>query len=108
MIGNARNKGVAPRAIAKMFASVEQNSNFAVEISVLEIYNERVRDLLAPGSGVTHLDIHEVCTGDGNTTFRCPEATQLRVTSPEEALSRLSEGMKRRETARTDMNHCSS
>merc|ERR1719412_388370 len=41
-------------------------------------------------------------------SFRCPEATLRSAGSPEDVLAALSEGMRRRETARTDMNHNSS
>jgi len=109
MLGNTKSRGMAPRAIGEIFAALEAKSAscWAVEVSVLEIYNERVRDLLAPGAGVRHVDIHEIST-KYHVAFRCPDATRRRVESPEEALLALSEGMKRRETARTDMNHNSS
>lgn len=108
MIGNGRSKGVAPRAVDQIFNALEKRSCWTVEVSVLEIYNERVRDLLAPGSNITHVDIHEVCAKDGNTSFRCPDATTWKAANPEEALAALTEGMRRRETAKTDMNHNSS
>jgi hypothetical protein len=108
MLGTARSKGVAPRAVAELFSALGQRPNWTVEVSVLEIYNERVRDLLAPGQNVSHVDIHEVCANDGNLSFRCPDATMWKCSTPEDALAALSEGMRRRETARTDMNHTSS
>jgi len=108
MIGDARRKGVAPRAVGELFRALENRSNCTVEVSVLEIYNERVRDLLAPGPNVTHVEVHEHCANEQNVSFRCPDATSWRASNPEEALAALNEGMRRRETARTDMNHTSS
>ncbi|CAE8648241.1 unnamed protein product, partial [Polarella glacialis] len=102
------SRGIAPRAIAFIFETLQQCSCWSVEVSVLEIYNERVRDLLAPGPGVCHVDVHEVRNENQGASFRCPDATRRQATSPEEALAALTEGMKRRETARTDMNHNSS
>lgn len=107
IVGNSRAKGVAQRAVSAIFTRLSTRPAWSVDVSVLEIYNERVRDLLAPTSGVTHLDVHEVSVEFG-VSFRCPDATRLRCKCPEDALTALTEGMRRRETARTDMNHSSS
>jgi kinesin family protein 5 len=115
MIGSARGKGqgITPRAVGAVFAAlnkaVASGASWTVEVSVLEIYNERVRDLLATGVGVTTVEIHEVKTDAQSTScFRCHDATTWPVESPDDALAALSEGVRRRETARTDMNHHSS
>jgi len=113
MVGNPRNKGMAARAISALFTAMEKSECWTIEVSVLEIYNERVRDLLAPGTGTAHVEIHEVRTTDrpggaAATCFRCPDATNRRAANPEEAMACLMEGMRRRETHRTDMNHGSS
>mmetsp|Transcript_65799 Transcript_65799/g.122709 ORF Transcript_65799/g.122709 Transcript_65799/m.122709 type:complete len:970 (-) Transcript_65799:71-2980(-) len=106
---NGKSRGIAPRAVTQLFDALSQQSCWSVEVSVLEIYNERVRDLLAPGPGVTHVEIHEVpVQDDGTTSFRCPQATCWQANCPDEALAALAEGLRRRETARTDMNHTSS
>lgn len=107
MIGSTRNRGVGPQAVSDIFRVLSKRRCWTVEVSVLEIYNEKVRDLLAPS--VTVVDIHEVCDKDARRiSFHCPEATSRKVVNPEEALMALSEGMRRRETAPTDMNHHSS
>lgn len=108
MIGGARCKGIAPRAVAEIFNALEKRANWTVEVSVLEIYNERVRDLLGSGQAIKHVDVHENIASDQNISFRCPDATKWKCLKPEDALAALTEGMKRRETARTDMNHASS
>mmetsp|Transcript_46767 Transcript_46767/g.100122 ORF Transcript_46767/g.100122 Transcript_46767/m.100122 type:complete len:750 (-) Transcript_46767:98-2347(-) len=106
-------KGVIPRSVELIFEGLQRRKHWSVEVSVLEIYNEKTRDLLSPTPGVQQVDIHEV-TGPGTTnsdgvpTFHCPDATQRSVRNPEDALKALFEGLKRRETARTDMNHNSS
>jgi len=58
MIGDAQNRGLIPRAVAKIFAAkkeIEQGrgEEVSVDISVelLEIYNEEVRDLLDDNAG---------------------------------------------------------
>eukprot|EP00931_Biecheleriopsis_adriatica_P072108 TRINITY_DN4614_c0_g1_i1.p1 TRINITY_DN4614_c0_g1~~TRINITY_DN4614_c0_g1_i1.p1 ORF type:complete len:811 (-),score=166.73 TRINITY_DN4614_c0_g1_i1:1016-3448(-) len=107
VVGNSRFRGIAPRAIHRIFEALSKRPLWSVEVSVLEIYNERVRDLLNPGNG-SHVEVHEVKSDHEGTSFRCPDATRRQAYSPEEALAALTEGMKRRETARTDMNHNSS
>jgi len=106
--GGAHNKGIIPRAVAEVFDRLKGRKHWSVKVSVLEIYNERTRDLLAPGLGVTHVDIHETVSSHGAQSFHCPDATERKATNPEEALTCLFEGLRRRETARTDMNHHSS
>lgn len=110
MLGDVRGKGqgIAPRSVAAIFSALQQCPFWGVEVSVLEIYNERVRDLLVQGPGIAQVDIHEVRTETEGVTFRCPEATARTVHCAEDALVALQEGMRRRETARTDMNHTSS
>eukprot|EP00928_Gymnodinium_smaydae_P011409 TRINITY_DN14213_c0_g1_i1.p1 TRINITY_DN14213_c0_g1~~TRINITY_DN14213_c0_g1_i1.p1 ORF type:complete len:1130 (+),score=282.00 TRINITY_DN14213_c0_g1_i1:270-3392(+) len=108
-------EGMAPRAIRRVFAHLAAgNGGWRVQVSALEVYNERVRDLLA-GAGnhaATNLDVHEVMgersENGGAASFRCPGATHRDVTRPEEAMAALLQGMERRETGRTDMNHKSS
>lgn len=107
MIGSAGSRGVAPQAVTDIFKALSKRQCWTVQVSVLEIYNEKVRDLLAPS--VTCVDIREdVDKENKRTSFHCPDATCRTVVAPEEALMALNEGMKRRETARTDMNHQSS
>jgi len=111
MIGSktGRNQGIAPRAVSAIFAALARRAAWHVEVSVLEVYNERVRDLLAPGGGVATVEIHEVRSDEQpGQSFRCPDATFWRAQTPDEALAALAEGARRRETARTDMNHHSS
>jgi len=108
VVGNAKLRGVAPRAIHCIFQGLEQSAIWSVDVSVLEIYNERVRDLLSPGN-VSHVEVHEVRSEhEGICSFRCPDAVRRQAQTPEDALAALAEGMKRRETAKTDMNHNSS
>jgi len=109
IIGDSQNRGIIPRAVTSIFDSLQTKKHWCVEVCVLEIYNERARDLLAQASGVTQVEIHEVMgPGDGVPSFHCPDATHREVRNPEEALTALFEGLRRRETARTDMNHNSS
>jgi len=108
IVGTEQQAGVIPRAVATIFSALRARKHWSVEVSVLEIYNERARDLLSPAPGVTQVDIHEVLDSRGVGSFHCPDATRNWARTPEEALASLYEGLERRETARTDMNHNSS
>lgn len=109
MLGDSRGhqQGVAPRSVDTIFSELSRTPCWRVAVTVLEIYNERVRDLLAPGTANAMVDLHEV-TGATGVCFQCPDALSRTVQTPEEALAALQEGMRRRETAYTDMNHNSS
>mmetsp|Transcript_9491 Transcript_9491/g.18330 ORF Transcript_9491/g.18330 Transcript_9491/m.18330 type:complete len:1042 (+) Transcript_9491:1092-4217(+) len=53
MVGYGSNKGIVPvtceRIFERMSSSRDTNIKYDVKISMLEIYNEQVQDLLAPG-----------------------------------------------------------
>lgn len=106
MVGERQGlcRGIAPRAVSWVFDALEDRPNCGVMVSVLEIYNEKARDLLSPTSGVC-VGVHEHA---GSGTFSCPDAVQRPVKAPQEALDALFQGLQRRETAWTDMNHSSS
>eukprot|EP00930_Biecheleria_cincta_P055428 TRINITY_DN41748_c0_g1_i1.p1 TRINITY_DN41748_c0_g1~~TRINITY_DN41748_c0_g1_i1.p1 ORF type:complete len:790 (+),score=161.10 TRINITY_DN41748_c0_g1_i1:104-2473(+) len=113
MIGDLQaeeTQGVAPRAISAIFGTLQDRPAAAwwVECTAVEIYNERVRDLLAPpalvSSSSPFLDVRQT-SGQG---FHCPDATRCLARQPEEAMRVLMESIERREVASTDMNHCSS
>lgn len=52
MVGYGANKGIVPISCEEIFNRIKQNTNpkkeYEVDISMLEIYNERVQDLLIP------------------------------------------------------------
>ncbi|CAK0851885.1 unnamed protein product, partial [Prorocentrum cordatum] len=108
IIGDAQRRGAIPRAVSAIFEALRARQHWSVDVCMLEIYNERTRDLLAPGQDVCQVDVHEVQDPAGASSFRCPGATRRAARSAEEALASLGEGLGRRETARTDMNHNSS
>lgn len=64
MLGENSNQGIVSRAVSKLFAAKEQLETLSqgatkVEIAVelLEIYNEEIRDLLAPTKGQQKLKV---------------------------------------------------
>eukprot|EP00698_Gefionella_okellyi_P018510 TRINITY_DN5557_c0_g3_i1.p1 TRINITY_DN5557_c0_g3~~TRINITY_DN5557_c0_g3_i1.p1 ORF type:complete len:1046 (+),score=367.13 TRINITY_DN5557_c0_g3_i1:88-3225(+) len=63
MMGYGEAKGIIPLGCQEMFKRIAANSDaglsYQVEISYLEIYNEKVRDLLNPGKAGEDLKIRE-------------------------------------------------
>uniref|UniRef100_A0A8D2L1M8 Kinesin family member 13A n=1 Tax=Varanus komodoensis TaxID=61221 RepID=A0A8D2L1M8_VARKO len=108
MMGNAEQLGLIPRLCCALFQriTVEENDlhTFKVEVSYMEIYNEKVRDLLDPKGSRQSLKVreHKVLGPyvDG--------LSQLAVTSFEDIESLMSEGNKSRTVAATNMNEESS
>uniref|UniRef100_A0A8C3E8E1 Kinesin family member 13A n=1 Tax=Corvus moneduloides TaxID=1196302 RepID=A0A8C3E8E1_CORMO len=108
MMGNAEQLGLIPRLCCALFQriSVEENQShtFKVEVSYMEIYNEKVRDLLDPKGSRQSLKVreHKVLGPyvDG--------LSQLAVTNFEDIESLMSEGNKSRTVAATNMNEESS
>ncbi|XP_030636930.1 kinesin-like protein KIF13A isoform X2 [Chanos chanos] len=108
MMGNGEHPGLIPRLCCSLFERVSredsQSHSFKVEVSYMEIYNEKVRDLLDPKGGRQSLKVreHKVLGPyvDG--------LSQLAVTSFEDIESLMSEGNKSRTVAATNMNEESS
>ncbi len=67
MEGYGSNVGVSPRAIMELFSQVEaakDTTEYMLTLSMLEIYNETIRDLLDASSSKDKLDIRQ--TPEGN------------------------------------------
>ncbi|XP_038125383.1 kinesin-like protein KIF13A isoform X4 [Cyprinodon tularosa] len=108
MMGNVDQPGLIPRLCCSLFERVHKEENetqtFKVEVSYMEIYNEKVRDLLDPKGSRQSLKVreHKVLGPyvDG--------LSQLAVTSFEDIEVLMSEGNKSRTVAATNMNEESS
>ena len=52
MIGYGNNKGIVPISCEEIFNTINQNKDpnlhFEIEVIIVEIYNEKVKDLLIP------------------------------------------------------------
>lgn len=69
MIGHGKNKGIVPKACDEIFKRIKANEDpnvqYQVQISMLEIYNEKVQDLLAIGQQPTSgLKVRELKKGE--------------------------------------------
>jgi kinesin family protein 13 len=107
MMGTLDQKGLIPRLCDSLFDGIKSNddedTSFTVEVSYMEIYNEKVRDLLDPkGRHNLRVREHNILGPyvDGLST--------LAVSSFEDIDALMSEGNKSRTVAATNMNSESS
>ncbi|XP_066572113.1 kinesin-like protein KIF13A isoform X1 [Amia ocellicauda] len=107
MMGNGDQPGLIPRLCCSLFERVskeDKSHSFKVEVSYMEIYNEKVRDLLDPKGSRQSLKVRE------HKVFGpyVDGLSQLAVTNFEDIESLMSEGNKSRTVAATNMNEESS
>uniref|UniRef100_A0A3B4ZXV2 Kinesin-like protein KIF13B n=1 Tax=Stegastes partitus TaxID=144197 RepID=A0A3B4ZXV2_9TELE len=108
MMGSGDQPGLIPRLCSALFERTQkeqrEEESFTVEVSYMEIYNEKVRDLLDPKGGRQTLRVreHKVLGPyvDG--------LSRLAVASYKDIESLMSEGNKSRTVAATNMNEESS
>ncbi|KAK5555705.1 hypothetical protein LTR46_006146 [Exophiala xenobiotica] len=108
MMGYGEEAGVIPRICREMFeringAQSDPNLTCTVEVSYLEIYNERVRDLLNPATK-GNLRVRE----HPSTGPYVEDLAKLAVRSFKEIENLMDEGNKARTVAATNMNETSS
>ena len=101
---NSTNKGIIPRSFEHIFTVIKGTTEkqFLVRVSMLELYNEEVRDLLAKSDEKLKLRRNQEGTVfvDGLSTHE--------VKDDQECLKLLDRGSKCKEVASTDMNERSS
>ncbi|KAI9720766.1 MAG: kinesin-like protein Klp8 [Chrysothrix sp. TS-e1954] len=108
MMGFGAESGVIPRICRDMFERIDalqqdKNTTCTVEVSYLEIYNERVRDLLNPATK-GNLKVRE----HPSTGPYVEDLAKLLVRSFPEIENLMDEGNKARTVAATNMNETSS
>ena len=108
MMGYGKDAGVIPQICKEMFVRIAEmqadpNVTCTVEVSYLEIYNERVRDLLNP-SNKGNLKVRE----HPSTGPYVEDLAKLVVRSFQEIENLMDEGNKARTVAATNMNETSS
>ncbi|KAL8738477.1 MAG: hypothetical protein Q9181_000733 [Wetmoreana brouardii] len=108
MMGYGEEAGVIPRICEDMFKRIvelqkDKNLTYTVEVSYLEIYNERVRDLLNP-STKGNLKVRE----HPSTGPYVEDLAKLVVRSFPEIQQLMDEGNKARTVVATSMNDTSS
>ncbi|KAJ2729673.1 hypothetical protein H4S00_000368 [Coemansia sp. D1744] len=109
MGGSGRDAGLIPRISQQLFARIgsecqqDKRLSFRVEVSYLEIYNERVRDLLNPLSSES-LRVRE----HPSLGPYVEDLTKAAVSTYSEMLAHMIQGNKARTVAATNMNATSS
>ncbi|XP_066600998.1 kinesin-like protein KIF13A isoform X2 [Prorops nasuta] len=108
MMGSGDNKGIIPRLCDSLFDMIakQQSSelSYKVEVSYMEIYNEKVHDLLDPKQNKQSLKVRE-----HNVLGPYVDGlSQLAVTSFQDIDNLMTEGNKSRTVAATNMNSESS
>ncbi|KDR74515.1 hypothetical protein GALMADRAFT_70915 [Galerina marginata CBS 339.88] len=109
MMGYGPDKGIIPLTCSELFERVrdkrEQDSNlsFTVEVSYIEIYNEKVRDLLNP-KNTGNLRVRE----HPSLGPYVEDLSKLVVGNYDEMMTLMDEGNKARTVAATNMNETSS
>ncbi|RHY24919.1 hypothetical protein DYB32_008624, partial [Aphanomyces invadans] len=100
-------RGIIPRTATELFARLmeaDENMEFVVKVSYIEIYMERIRDLLDPYKTKINLQVRE----DNDKGIYVDGVTELCVTSDDELLSTMRSGAANRAVAATGMNEGSS
>ena len=103
MMGSEGDRGLIPRICETLFQKMVEGTKYRVEVSYLEIYNERVKDLLQKGS--THnLKVREHPT----TGPYVQDLSKHLVGEYRDILRLMEQGNDLRTTASTNMNDTSS
>ncbi|KAI9252856.1 kinesin heavy chain [Phascolomyces articulosus] len=100
-IDNEETKGITPRIVEQIFASIlaaPSNIEFTVKVSYMEIYMEKVRDLLNPSRD--NLPIHE----DKQKGIYVKDLLEVYVGSSDEVYEVMRRGGNNRVVAYTNMN----
>ncbi|EEB18127.1 conserved hypothetical protein [Pediculus humanus corporis] len=108
MMGSLEQKGIIPRLCDSLFDTISKQEScelsYKVEVSYMEIYNERVHDLLDPKPNKQSLKVRE-----HNVLGPYVDGlSQLAVTSFQDIDNLMTEGNKSRTVAATNMNSESS
>ncbi|CAF1497107.1 unnamed protein product [Adineta steineri] len=105
MLGTENNPGVMYRTLHDLFVEIkkfEGKREYQVTMSYLEIYNELIRDLLAPAS--SFLELRE----DAKGTIQVAGLSEIIAKTPEEVMDMLHKGNRARTQEPTKANKTSS
>ncbi|KYN18753.1 PREDICTED: kinesin-like protein KIN-7I [Trachymyrmex cornetzi] len=107
MMGTLEEPGIVPLAVEHIFDAITDipGREFLLRVSYLEIYNEKVNDLLNKNQdkNSTDLKVHEDV--NGQVFVECKEEV---TNSPENVLAIMNKGNKSRRIGETNMNERSS
>jgi len=104
--GSKESPGLTPLAVRECFSYLkrnEQNREYLIRVSCIEVYKEHIRDLLASSSTPPPVRLFD--SADGLVIKGLNEEV---VTSPEDVFTQLRHAEKRRQVGATHMNQHSS
>uniref|UniRef100_UPI00398ED23E kinesin-like protein KIF28 n=1 Tax=Pristiophorus japonicus TaxID=55135 RepID=UPI00398ED23E len=108
MVGYGRDRGIIPLTCEELFKAIKQNQEhdkqYQIYFSMLEIYNERVIDLLSKNKQPGGLKVRE----NPQTGFYVENLKSVPCESYEQIEQLMKEGNKKRSTASTNINATSS
>ncbi|EQC31810.1 hypothetical protein SDRG_10599 [Saprolegnia diclina VS20] len=115
MIGDTRNyqhRGIAPRAIAQVYQEMDARIEIesTVHVSYMEIYNDRIFDLLSPHDD--DLDVADYVVVEDSRGTYVRGLTQVEAPTEKDALDQLFKGELQRTVAehqlnkRSNRSHC--
>ena len=102
-VDDADIQGMIPRCIQTIFDAIDsadEHSTFSIEVSYVEIYLEKIRDLLDPTRDNLRIKKHETVFIEG--------CTELYISSYDDVMEALNVGATNRATSSTNMNDESS
>ncbi|EGD81629.1 kinesin family member 19 [Salpingoeca rosetta] len=105
MLGNADNPGIMTHTLRDLFKLVarrEDETEYRITMTYVELYNEYLYDLLVDDSD--ELELREDAHGNNHVIG----ATEVHITQPEQVLGLLMEGNRRRTQEATAANSTSS
>ncbi|XP_048871811.1 LOW QUALITY PROTEIN: kinesin-like protein KIF19 [Brienomyrus brachyistius] len=105
MLGTDAEPGIYVRTLNDLFHAIEETSDdmeYRVSMSYLEIYNEMIRDLLNPSSGI--LELREDSKGE----IQVAGITEVSTINAQEIMELLMKGNKQRTQEPTAANQTSS
>ncbi|XP_021281976.1 kinesin-like protein KIN-14L [Herrania umbratica] len=106
--GSTEDLGINYLALNNLFEISNQRKDiisYEIQVQMVEIYNEQIRDLLSENSSSTKLEIHS-CTRDNGLSL--PDATMHTVKSTSDVLNLMKFGEVNRVVCSTALNNRSS
>lgn len=107
MLGTENNPGIMYRTLDDLFTEIKKyqgKREYQVSMSYLEIYNELIRDLIAPSSATPLLELRE----DARGTIQVAGLTEIVARSADEVMEMLHKGNRARTQEPTKANKTSS
>ncbi|KAI0562719.1 Kinesin [Gracilaria domingensis] len=113
MNGPTEDRGVNFRALMELFQIANErseHSDIRISVSMLEIYNETLRDLILPDSATNppKLDIRRNMNASSSNAVHIPNLTEVNVDTVEDVWEVMHYGAANRSKGRTNMNEHSS